>query len=436
MKKNLIVLAGVLIPGLFILCACDKKPKEPLQGIREAVFTDLSTIKVDRPGAQVTLPEAQVNQAWPVAGCTPSHVACPAALEAAPREVWRVRLGVGSSATTRLLNGPIIAENKAFAIDAEGIVSAVNLENGEVLWQTPTLPEKEAAQPFGGGIAYDEGMVFVASAAAEVLALDAKSGTIRWRQKISAPVRSAPTVKDGRIYVVTINNQLEALNIKNGDVLWSHSGTIEIAGLLGGASPALDNGVVVVPYTSGEVFALRVENGYPLWSESFGSVHALDSVAALSHIKARPVIHRHRVIIISHGGRMSALDLRNGQTIWTKEIAGIRSPAVIGNYIFLVTMDSQLVCLDQDKGDVLWVQSLPQYAQDKGSKERILWAGPILTAQGLVLAGSQGQAIFCAPQNGKIVHTIDLGSPTLLSPVIAQKTLLFFTEDAELIAYR
>jgi outer membrane protein assembly factor BamB len=431
MKKLFIAFAGLLA-----LTACDKKNKDPIKGTREAVFADVSIIKVDRPGASIVLPQAVNNTAWPVASGSASHVAPIAALNADIKEVWRVNIGTGSSATTRLLNGPIIAEDKAFAIDAEGTVSAVNIENGEIVWQTNILPEDEKTQPFGGGVAYDQGTIFVASAAAEVLALDAKSGEIRWRQKITAPVRSTPAVKDNHVYVVTINNQLEVLDAQNGQILWSHTGTIEVAGLLGGASPALENGVVVVPYTSGEIFALRVENGYPLWSESLGSVHALDSVAALSHIKARPVIQKNRVILISHGGRMGALDLRNGQSAWTKEIAGIRSPAVVGNYIFLITTDSQLIGMDYDKGDVLWVKQMPHNREQKPDEEKILWAGPVITDQGLVLVGSHGKAVFCSPQNGEIIKIIDLGAPTLLSPIVAQKTLLFLTENAELIAYR
>ena len=432
MQKTCLVILSVLM-----LVACDKKTKEPIVGTREAVFTDIQTIKIEQHNVKIDLPHPKINAAWPTASGTTHHAtAHPALLNHEPREQWRVQLGVGSSSTRRLLNGPIIADEKAFAIDTEGLVSAINLETGALLWQTATVPENEKAQPFGGGVTYENHTLYVATAAAEVLALDTQSGTILWRQKTVAPVRSSPTVQNGYIYVVTINNQLEVIDAKNGMIVWSHTGILETAGLLGGASPAVHEGVVIVPYTSGEIFALRVENGYPLWNESLHTLHALDSVAALSHIKARPVIHHNHVILISHAGRTSALDLRTGKTVWNKDIAGIRSPVVITNYIFMVTTDAQLVCLEQKNGDVLWVKQLPQWLNNVPGKEQILWAGPILTSDGLVLAGSNGQAVFCSPQDGAIQRTLDLNTPILLSPVVAQKTVLFYTENAELIAYR
>ena len=431
MKKSLLMLGALLI-----LIGCDKKNKDPIQGIREPVFIDVSTIHVDRAHTKIHLPEGVVNADWPVAGATTHHTVLPLAINSNLKEAWRVHLGSGSSSTSRLLNGPIIAGQKVFAIDTEGTVSAVDLNNGEIIWQTYILPEKESTQPFGGGVAYADGLVFAVSAAAEVIALDAITGEIRWRQKTMAPVRSAPTVYNHQVYVVTINNQLEVYNADHGDLLWVHSGTIEVAGLLGGASPAIEGNVAIIPYTSGEIFALRTDNGYPLWSESLGSVHALDSVTALSHIKARPVIHKNRVILISHGGRMSAMDMRTGRSVWNKEIAGIRSPAVTGNYIFLITTDNQLIALDDDKGDVLWAKQLPLHQNNDVKSEKILWAGPLLTDQGLVIAGSDGRVLICSIQNGDIKHTLDLESPITLSPIGAQKTLLFLTENAELIAYR
>ena len=53
--------------------------------------------------------------------------------------------------------------------------------------------------------------------------------------------------------------------------LWSHNGIPETAGLLGGASPAVEGEIVIVAYTSGELFALRVENGRAVWSDNLAS---------------------------------------------------------------------------------------------------------------------------------------------------------------------
>ena len=111
-----------------------------------------------------------------------------------------------------------------------------------------------------------------------------------------------------------------------GRELWTHSGIVETANLLGGAAPAVDSGIVVSPYSSGELVAMRVETGRVLWSDSLTAVRRTDVVSSLAHIRGRPIIDRGRVIAISHGGAMAAVDLRSGQRLWEKDIGGQESP--------------------------------------------------------------------------------------------------------------
>src|SRR5207237_4407218 len=131
-----------------------------------------------------------------------------------------------------------------------------------------------------------------------------------------------------RIFVVTVENELNALSAEDGRKLWSHNGIPEPAGLLGGASPAADGEIVVVAYNSGELFALRVENGHAIWSDNLASQRSRSAVAALADIHGRPVIDRDRVFAVSHSGRMVALDLRRGDRVWEQEVWSSPQPCV------------------------------------------------------------------------------------------------------------
>src|SRR5690606_4755356 len=140
---------------------------------------------------------------------------------------------------------------------------------------------------------------------------------------VSAPVRAAPTVEGGRVFVVGIDNQLTALDARTGEVLWTHAGIIEDAGLLGGASPAAEAGVVIAPYSSGEIFALRAETGRQLWSDSLAAIRRVGALASLADIRGLPVIDRDIVVATSHSGRTAGIDLRTGARIWEQDIGGI-----------------------------------------------------------------------------------------------------------------
>src|SRR5204862_8267169 len=109
-----------------------------------------------------------------------------------------------------------------------------------------------------------------------------------------------------RIFVVTVENELNALSAEDGRKLWSYNGIPEPAGLLGGASPAADGEVVIVAYNSRELFALRVENGRVIWTDNLASQRGPSAVAALADIHGRPIIDRDRVVAVIHNGCLAS----------------------------------------------------------------------------------------------------------------------------------
>lgn len=436
--------AGLALIGLALaLSACDDfsftKKKIPLTGERIAVMLTGRSIEPDARLADlpVRLPRPVVNGEWPQAGGAPNHAMHHLALGDDPRIAWRVSIGRGTSADNyHLLSAPVVAANKVFAIDVDSRVSAIDAATGRVLWRTDVAPDGAAQSVASGGIAYDDGRIFVASGHAQVVALDAETGKQLWRQATNAPMRAAPAIAAGRVFVVTVENQTVALDAKDGRRLWTHSGIAEVAGLLGGASPAVEAGTVVVPYTSGEIFALRSETGRITWSDSLIAVRRVDSVSTLADIRGRPVVDRGVVVALSHSGRMAAIDLRSGNRLWDRDIGGTEMPWVAGDFIFVLTNDSQLICLTRLEGRVRWATAVRQYRNAEKKQDRIFWSGPVLVSDRLVLLGSHGEALAISPYTGDQIGAINLPAGTFIAPVVAGGTLYVLTDNATLLALR
>src|SRR5690606_8605383 len=122
-----------------------------------------------------------------------------------------------------------------------------------------------------------------------------------------------------------------------------------------------------------------------LWSESLAPVRRTNVLSTLSHIYGRPVIDRGRVFAVSYGGVMVALDLRTGRRIWDKDIGSLDGFWVAGNFLFAITRDSELVCIARNSGRVLWVEPLPKYEDEEDKEDPILWSGPVLASDRLIL---------------------------------------------------
>ena len=409
-----------------------------LPGERISVLLHERTLKPDPKvaDAKILLPKPSMNASWPQSGGYANHAMHHIAVGEVLAPLWKVDIGVGADEETPIVSAPIIAGGRVFAMDAETTVSAFEAKTGSLLWKVELTPDDEDDGHISGGIAYENGRVFVATGFAQVIALDAGDGSEIWRQTVGGPLRSAPTVRGGRVFVVTVDNKLLALDAVNGGSLWTHTGITEIASLLGGGSPAVDGGVVVVPYSSGELVALKVENGRLLWADSLGSARRSAAVSTLSQIRGRPVIDRGQVFALSTGGLMVAIDLRTGRRIWGRAIGGLESPWVAGNYLFVLSNNSELVCLSRRDGRIHWVRTLPRYENEEDQEDLIVWSGPILAGDRLILAGSHGQVVSVSPYTGRILGSEDMADGIPVSPVAADGNVYFLSDDAELLAYR
>jgi outer membrane protein assembly factor BamB len=411
----------------------------PLPGERISVLLLERALEPDPELASepVVLPQPIVNLEWPVPGGNPAHAMHHLAVGDQLALAWQRDMGAGETDDNLFLSPPVVAGGRVFVLDSETTVHALDLASGRLEWERELLPEYEEDEAsLGGGVAYADGLVFAATAFGQVVALNAADGGPVWVRDLGGPLRAAPAVADGRVYAITFDNKLFALDSRDGVVLWSHEGISESAGLLGAAVPAVGGALVVASYSSGEIYGLRVENGRVAWSDSLIFQGRFGARANLSDIDANPVIDRGLVIAVSQSGRLVALDLRSGLRVWEQEIPSAQTPWVAGDYVYVVTVDAEVVCLRRSDGRIRWVTALPRYEDPEDRSGPILWSGPVLAGDRLIVAGSHGSALALSPYTGRVLGRQPLPDGVRVAPVVADRTLYLLTTDAELVALR
>jgi outer membrane protein assembly factor BamB len=260
------------------------------------------------------------------------------------------------------------------------------------------------------------------------------SGELIWEGRIPAPLRSPPSVAEGRVLLRTADNQLFALDGNDGAVLWRHAGFFEPTGFLGGAPPAVAAGTAVVAYSSGEVFALQLADGRPLWSETVQRPRRTLAIDAIVDVSGAPVIDAERVYVAGQGGETAAIELLRGIRAWDAPLSSPQMPWIAGDFLFLVTDRGDLVCLLRQGGRIRWVTRLGEVRAPGSVAGAVIWAGPILVGGRLLLASTTGQLISVLPETGEIVATTRLPGPAARPPVAAGGRVFVLTDRAQLVA--
>ena len=437
---------AALLGGAGLLAGCESltdtfdslfgEKKVPLRGDRIPALSAERPVGVDAGAVRpVVLPPAVANPEWAQAGGLPSHAPGHLALGAGLTTAWSSDAGAGSGYRRRLIGAPVIGGGTAYAIDAFGEVTAFDVANGRRRWSFDSRPAKEADGALGAGAALEGGTLYLATGLAEVIAVDPADGKPRWRVGLPAPARGAPTVVGGRIFVSTTENQLIALSVEDGRRLWVYRGTPTITMALGLPSPAVEGDVVVAGFGSGELAALRASDGRAIWSESLASSRG-GGLADIAAITALPVIERGRVIAGGLGGLTIAVDLRSGRRLWEREVGMAETPAVAGDWVFLLSTAADLMCLGRDDGRVRWITPMGRFRDAARKRDPITWAAPILAGGRLLLAGTHGQMAEVNPADGEVTGRVRLPAGVALQPAVADRMLYLLTESASLVAMR
>ena len=444
MRKRQYVICAMMLALPLAGCGAFKGkggPRTPTVGERVSILSNDNSIKVDPTTAEiaVVLPDPVLNADWAQSGGNASKSMGHPALGAARTKAWEASIA-GSTKKQRLAAAPVISNNRLFAVDTDAVVSALAADTGAKLWSVSigSTGKDFENSLFGGGASVDGNVVYATSGVGDVAALNAEDGKLLWKVKPAGPLRGAPTVAFGGVYVISQDNQIFALNQATGAVQWQATASLEPGSVFGAASPAAGQGTIVAGYSSGEVQAYRYENGRDLWEDALARTSMALSVSTLSDVDADPVIDRGRVFALGQGGRMASYELVTGQRTWEISIAGISTPYVVGEWVYAMTDDGKLLCVARTSGKVRWLQQLARYRveTEKKKKDPIRWTGPILAGGRLIAVNSEGQLVEFSPADGSTLATTEFKTSLSQAPVVANNILYILADDGTITAWR
>lgn len=386
----------------------------------------------------LSLAAPSLNGEWSHRAGNAAHQPGHVALGAGTARIWSNAIGQGNDRRHRISADPIVAGGRVFTLDSRARVTASALSGGTA-WSTDIRPALEAPDSAsGGGLAYEGGRVFATTGFGELVALDAATGAVLWRQRVEAPVGGGPAVANGTVYVVARNNVGWAVRAADGKVLWQSSGTTSTSGVMGVSVPAVQGNTVVFPFSSGQLLAADTTSGLTTWTAQIAGSRTGRAITAIRDMTGDPVISNGVVYGGTSAGRINAVELGTGIEQWSSR-DGANSPVVVaGGSVFAVNDQAQLVRLDAATGGLIWRIDLPYYTDQRVKRQDRIHAhyGPVLAGGRLFVASSDGVMRVFDPGSGQLVGQGAIPGGAASAPAVAGQTLYVVSRDGQLHAFR
>ncbi len=135
------------------------------------------------------------------------------------KEVWNVKTEKSFIKSQQKLSF-IINENKLVFINTLGDLSAIDIETGNLVWQTPTQSSAIYENYFSlknSDLIAENNSIYFSNNQNEFFAINETNGVIKWKQNLNSNLR--PTFTNGLIFTITLEGYLAIIDSRNGNIL-------------------------------------------------------------------------------------------------------------------------------------------------------------------------------------------------------------------------
>ncbi len=323
----------------------------------------------------------------------------------------------------RLGLGPAIDEGLVFAATHQGEVVGVSLETGRNVWV------KKTKLPLSAGPAAAFGMVVLGTSKGTVLAFDAKSGHERWRVNLNSELLSTPAIGEKVVVVRSVDGRLRGLAADSGKELWSAEQQVPRLSLRGTGIPVIAKDVAVCGFDNGKVMAVSLTTGDTVWDSAIAAPHGRTELERLIDIDSAVRVVGQDVFVASFQGRTAMLALDSGQIWWAHDMSSYRGLAVDEENLYVTQADGEVVAMRQRDGSEVW--------RNKKLRMRGLTV-PSLTRTALVVGDFQGYLHWLDKTTGNLVaRQLVIKKQRISNPfAVTDDTVVVLTDGGVLAAFR
>lgn len=259
--------------------------------------------------------------------------------------------------------------------------------------------------------AVNNGIVYVGSYDNNLWAINAKDGSFVWKYATEGGIGSSPTYSGGAVYIGSSDHQLHAVDVRSGKRLWAFRTEGKIF-----TRPCAGVGLIFFGSDDGKMYAIKPgpASAKEMWAYN-----------VMNPVRSSPIIENDRIYFGCDGGEFFCLGVA-GEPLWRYQTRRriMATPLIYERMVYIGSDDWYFVALDLEQGHVNW------RFRTKGAI-----VSSAVSGDGKVFFGSADANVYALDAlSGKELWRFDAKNPVTSSPAIHGEALYIGCVDGSLYA--
>lgn len=320
---------------------------------------------------------------------------------------------------------PILTDK--FVIQGNAIDGLVvfGRKTGYVVWRLHVENGIEGGVELAG--AGDQATLFFGGGDGMVRAVELATGKVLWSTTLRAELLAKPTVDRGVLIAQTGADVVYGLEAISGKLLWTYNrqvtGNLSVRAT---TQPVVVGENVLAGFSDGVLVSLRKRDGVLQWERKVGRGNRFRDV------DSTPTVRGNRAYVASYDGSLVALNTDSGEILWQADFGGYL-PVTLGTQaysdrLYFSTVDGRVLEIEESTGKELRAIRLRSGIATQ----------PVISRNLLIFGESEGAVRVVDLASFKTVAQYQSGEGLLSTPTLDNKghELWFISSSANLYSLK
>lgn len=331
-------------------------------------------------------------------------------------EAWKADSGDSNG----YLFSPQADADDVYAAGNNRVVS-IAVSSGHTNWKA------DADVKLSAGAGVGQGMVLAGGSKGELLALDQKTGQLRWKVALSSEVTGQMLVLADTVIVRTGDGHVHGLAVADGSRKWLYTRTLPVLSLRGSGGMVVRDDVLYAGFPGGKLVALNALNGAQLWEATVALPRGATELERVADVMGNPALDQRQVCAVAYQGRLACFDRTNGAPLWARDTSSNSGLAMDERNIYVSDDKDTVTAYDKSSGRAGW-------KQDKLARRQI--SAPLALGAWVVVADGEGYVHVLSADDGSFVARTKVDSGVHTAPVDIGPGFAVQTSTGSVVAFR